>query len=337
MALRIAGRITAALIAALFTVGMGYGPGRAYAVDVTIKIGHVAPPSTAFQINSVEFGNQLKALSKGTMEVEIVPGGALGNIIEHWAQLRAGSLDAHVIDVGAILPMKEARAFFVLLMPYLFRDHDHWHAYLKSDIFKEMMGKVEQDTGIKFIGPLGDRPPRALTTRAKAVKTPADLVGLKIRTPENPAMTEVFARWGATPTQVKGAELYSALQSGLVDGQENGIDAVVQAGLTEVQKYFMPINYAYSGVGLWLSGRKWASLTPQQQEWVIAAAAATDAKANAAYKAEVAELFDQAAKKGMIVVEPDIEAFRKLARPMIDEKDGKAWPAGLYDKIRALR
>jgi TRAP-type C4-dicarboxylate transport system substrate-binding protein len=150
-------------------------------------------------------------------------------------------------------------------------------------------------------------------------------------------MTEVFARWGATPTQVKGAELYSALQSGLVDGQENGIDAVVQAGLTEVQKYFMPINYAYSGVGLWLSGRKWGSLTPQQQGWVIAAAAAADAKANAAYKAEVAALFDQAAKKGMVIVEPDIEAFRKLAQPMIDEKDGKAWPAGLYDKIQALR
>jgi TRAP-type C4-dicarboxylate transport system substrate-binding protein len=62
-----------------------------------------------------------------------------------------------------------------------------------------------------------------------------------------------------------------------------------------------------------------------------------DAKANAAYKAEVAAFFDQAAKKGMIIVEPDIEAFRKLARPMIDEKDGKAWPAGLYDKIQAVR
>lgn len=324
-----------AVAVALLAVGLKIFP--ASAAEVTIKIGHVAPPSTSFQINSVEFGKQLKELSKGTMDVEIVPGGALGNIIEHWAQLRAGSLDAHVIDIGAILPMKEARAFFVVLMPYLFRDHDHWHAYLKSDIFQDMMGKVEKETGIKFIGPLGDRPPRALSTRDKPVKTPADLAGLKIRTPENPAMTEVFARWGATPTQVRAAELYSSLQSGLVDGQENGIDAVVQAGLTEVQKYFMPINYAYSGAGLWMSGRKWASLTPQQQKWVLQAAAAADAKANAAYKTEMEAFFRQAKAKGMTIVEPDIESFRKMARPMVDEKDGKAWPAGLYDRIQALR
>lgn len=322
---------------ALASAVFGFSFATATAAEVMLKIGHVAPPSAAFHLNATEFGQQLKKLSNGTMDVEIVPNGALGNLIEHWAQLKAGSLDIHVIDVGAILPMREARHFFIVSMPYLFRDHGHWHAYLKSDIFKEMMGKVETDAGIKFVGPLGDRPPRALSTRNRAVKTPADLAGLKIRTPEHPAITEVFAKWGATPTQVKGSELYSSLQSGLVDGQENGIDAVVQAGLTEVQKYYMPIDYMYSGVGMWMSGRKWASLSAQQQQWVVAAAGAADAKANADYKKEVADMFAQAKAKGMIFVDPDIEAFRKAARPMIDEKDGKAWPAGLYDKIQALR
>ena len=329
-------RLTVA-IAALAGAVLAFSPNAATAADVMLKIAHVAPPSAAFHLNATEFGQQLKKLSNGTMDVEIVPNGALGNLIELWAQLKAGSLDIHVIDVGAILPMKEARQFFIISMPYLFRDHAHWHAYLKSDIFKEMMGKVEADAGIKFVGPLGDRPPRALSTRNRAVKTPADLAGLKIRTPEHPAITEVFAKWGATPTQVKGSELYSSLQSGLVDGQENGIDAVVQAGLTEVQKYYMPIDYMYSGVGMWMSGRKWASLSAQQQNWVVAAAAAADVKANADYKKEVAEMFAQAKSKGMIFVEPDKDAFRKAARPMIDAKDGKAWPAGLYDKIQALR
>jgi TRAP-type C4-dicarboxylate transport system substrate-binding protein len=312
-------------------------PLAAQAASVSLKIAHVAPPTSSFQINSERFAKHLRQVSGGTMDVEIVPGGALGNLVQLWAQLRAGSLDMHVIDIGAILPMKEARHFFIVTMPYLFRDQAHWRSFLAGDVFAGMMAKAETATGIKYVGPLGDRPPRALTTRKKKVMTPADMKGMKIRTPLNPAITEVFKAWGAAPTPVKGSELYQSLQSGLVNGQENGIDAVVQAGLTEVQKYFMNTRYIHSGIGMWISGAKWQSLSAEQQGWVTAAAKAANDEAVAAFDGEVAAMFAQAKAKGMEIVEPDIAAFRAAARPIVEAWDGKRWPKGMYDKIHAMK
>ncbi len=326
-----------ALKTILFAAALALPPLTANAATVTLKIAHVAPPTSSFQINSERFAKHLRQVSGGEMDVEIVPGGALGNLVQLWAQLRSGSLDIHVIDIGAILPIKEARHFFIITMPYLFRDQAHLHTFLDSDIFKGMMAKVEQATGIKYLGPLGDRPPRALTTRNTRVMTPADMKGLKIRTPLNPAITEVFKAWGTSPTPVKGSELYQSLQSGLVDGQENGIDAVVQAGLTEVQKYFMDTRYIYSAIGIWMSGTRWKSLTGQQQGWVMAAVKAANDEARAAFPKEVEEMFAEARAKGMEIVEPDIAAFKAAARPIIDAWDGKRWPAGLYDKINAMK
>lgn len=312
-------------------------PSMARAADIVLKIAHIAPPTAQFQINAEKFGGHLRELSGGTMDVEIVPGGTLGNLVQLWAQLKAGNLDMHVIDVGAILPMQEARHFFIVTMPYLFRDQAHFHAFLDSDVFKGMMGKVETDTGIKYIGPLGDRPPRALSTRETRVMTPDDLKGLKIRTPLNPAITEVFKLWGASPTPVKGSELYQSLQSGLVDGQENGIDAVVQAGLTEVQKYFIKTNYMHSGIGLWMSGTRWNSLSAEQQGWVTAAARAANEAARASYPAELDAFFATAREKGMEIVEPDIEAFRAASRALVNGWDGERWPKGMYDQINQMK
>ncbi len=316
---------------------LAFAATAAPAADVTLKIAHVAPPTSSFQINAERFKKHLQTASGGTMDVDIVPGGALGNLVQLWAQLRAGSLDMHVIDIGAILPMKEARHFFITTMPYLFRDQAHLHTFLGSDVFKGMMAKAEQGTGIKYLGPLGDRPPRALSTRDTKVMTPADMKGMKIRTPLNPAITEVFKAWGTSPTPVKGSELYQSLQSGLVDGQENGIDAVVQAGLTEVQKYFIRTRYIHSAIGMWMSGSRWASLSAEQQGWVMAAADAANQEARTAFPAEVDAMFAEAKAKGMTIVEPDIAAFKAAGRPIVEAWDGKRWPKGMYDQINAMK
>ncbi len=321
---------TASAAALVFAAGSGW------AADVTLKIAHVAPPQAQFQINAELFGKHLRQLSGGTMDVDIVPGGALGNLVQLWAQLKKGSLDMHTIDIGAILAMKDAGLFFIVTMPYLFKDQAHLHRFLDSDVFAGMNAKVEKATAIHFISPLGDRPPRALSTRKTKVMTPADMKGMKIRTPLNPAITEVFKAWGTSPTPVKGSELYQSLQSGLVDGQENGIDAVVQAGLTEVQKYFMKTNYIHSAIGLWMSGKRWNSLSAQQQGWVSAAAKAANADARKSFPGDVEKMFAEAKAKGMTIVDPDIAAFKAAGRPIVEAWDGKRWPPGMYDKINKI-
>src|SRR4051812_48505985 len=90
-------------------------PGIASAQTVKLKLAHVAPPTSSFQSAAERMNAALTALSGGTMEIEIVPGGALGSLVQLWAQLRAGTLDMHLIDIGAMTPMKEARNFTVIL------------------------------------------------------------------------------------------------------------------------------------------------------------------------------------------------------------------------------
>jgi tripartite ATP-independent transporter DctP family solute receptor len=312
-------------------------PGLALAQQVTLKLAHVAPPTSSFQGAAERMNAALKTISGGTMEIEIVPGGALGSLVQLWAQLRAGTLDMHLIDIGAMTPMKEARNFTVILMPYVFRDTAHYRHFVESTVFKEMMGEVEAVAGIKHLGYLGDRPPRALTTSKTPVRKIEDLKGLKIRTPEVAAITEAFKAFGANPTPIKASEIYTALQTGLVDGQENGIIDVVAAGWVEVQKYYMAIDYQQSGIGVWMSGARWKSLTPQQQGWVLEAAERAGVEGLAAYEKELAEAIAVARKKGMEFIDTDKSGFIQAADAMIAAKDGTAWPKGLVERIRAIK
>jgi len=318
-------------------IALALVPATAFAQQVKLKLAHVAPPTSTFQSAAERMNAGLKTLSGGTMELEIVPGGALGSLVQLWAQLRAGTLDMTLIDIGAMTPMKEARAFNVILMPYIFRDLDHYRAFVASDVFKEMMGEVEKGTGIKYLGYVGDRPPRALSTSKTAVRTVQDIKGLKIRTPEVAAITEAFKAFGAAPTPIKASEIYTALQTGLVDGQENGIIDVVAAGWIEVQKYYMAIDYQQSGIGVWMSGARWNSLTDQQKGWVLEAAKKAGIEGAAAYQKELSDAIAIAKKKGMEFIDTDKSGFIKASEPMVKEKEGTVWPKGLVERIQAIK
>lgn len=310
---------------------------RADAAEVELRLAHVAPPTSSFQVAAESYARHLKELSGGEMEMSIVPGGALGSAPELWAQLRAGALDMYLQDIGGILANQEARHFFIIFAPYLFKDQAHWQAFLQSEIFDGMMQKAEDAMGIRYLGYLKDRSPRALSTSKKAVKTPADIEGMKIRTPLVPAITETFKAWGANPTPVKASDLYSAMQTGLVDGQDNGITDVVAAGYTEVQDYFTPLDYLRSGIGIWMSDAAWNRLNPQQQQWALEAATRTFEEQKPLFEKEEAEALAAAQAKGMEIVQPDIAAFAAASAPVIQGLDGKAWPAGLYDQIHNMK
>lgn len=331
------GAARAAGVLGLATIAALAAPQQIDAAEVELRLAHVAPPTSSFQVAAESYAKHLKALSGGEMEMSIVPGGALGNVPELWAQLRNGALDMYLMDVGGILANEEGRHFFIIFAPYLFTDQDHWRAFMASPTFDEMMKKSEDAMGIKYLGYLKDRSPRALSTSKKAVRTPADIKGLKVRTPLVPAITETFKAWGANPTPVKASDLYGAMQSGMVDGQDNGITDVVATGYTEVQDYFTPLDYLRSGIGIWMSDKAWSGLTSQQQEWALQAAEATFAEQKPLFETEEAEALAAAQAKGMEIVQPDLAAFEAASAPVVKGLDGKAWPAGMYDQIHNMK
>lgn len=187
---------------------------------LVLKLGVPAPAGTV-QPNTAElWADKLEAVSGGKMTIEVLAGGVLGNTAAHYSQMEQGTLDFFLTGFDTATVLKEGADFSVCVVPFLFEDLDHYHKFLESDILKEMVAKVEAANGLKYMGPISDQAPRSLTTTNTPVKVPADLKNMKIRTPESPAITKMLTAWGANPMVVSGGELFQALQTGMVDGQD---------------------------------------------------------------------------------------------------------------------
>lgn len=298
---------------------------------LALRLAHVAPGRSDYQLAAEDLAGRVAP----DIALGILPGGTLGDLTQLWAQLRTGAIDLHVIDVGALVALREGRHFGVLLVPYLFRDQAHFDRFLASAVFAEMLAPVEQATGIRWAGYLGARSPRALSTTSRRVERPEDLRGLKVRTAEMPPVVEAFRRWGASPTPLRAPDLYNALQTGLVEGQDNGVVDTVASGYADLQKYYATLDYIFSGMGLWASPTAWTRMGPRQER-VRAACAETATAMDAALAEKVRAAYATLAAKNVTVTRPDPAPFREALQPWVAETDGKAWPAGLYGRIAAL-
>jgi len=305
---------------------------------VTLKLAHVAPPNTTYDNAALKLAEGVSELTKGNVKINVYGSAQLGGLGQQFAQVKAGAIDMVLSDYfAAALLEPEPKNFFVNLMPYLFTSKEHFYKYLKSDLFRKMMERAEQAGNIKFIGYLGDRSPRMLTTKNRKVVTPADCKGIKLRVPPVPAYVETWKQWGATPTPLAAKDIYTSLKTGLVDGQDQTILAIWDAKYYEVQKYGMILDHIQNGMGAWINRDKWNSFDAATQAAFLKAAEEAENFMNK----EVARLTPQAIenleKAGIIIVKPDIQAFRAIAEKWPPEYDGKWWEKGLYEKIRALQ
>lgn len=323
------------LLAVLPILGLALGlvPYRASAVE--LRFGHVTSAGYLFEVGE-KLKENIEKLSKGEIEIKVFPGSQLGNLPQMMGQLKQGSLDMLKSDYGLIMIAEGGKPFIVGFFPYLFRDQAHLERFISSPLFEEMMGVVEKKNGIKWIGLLGNRTPRALTTRHKLVVFPGDMKGLKIRAPKVAGIPESFQAWGASTHVISAAEMYNALKQKVVDGQENGIDVVYDWKLFEVQNYYTALDYVRSSEGLWMNADKFNSLSPDLQEVMIKATKMTREWANQ-YLSELTEKWIQGCRdNGMSMVMPPLKPWFESSREVIKDMDGKAFPRGLYDKIHNM-
>jgi TRAP-type transport system periplasmic protein len=143
--------------------------------------------------------------------------------------------------------------------------------------------------------------------------------------------------WGASPTPVPAAELYLAMKQGLVDGQDNGFDAIAGAKYFEVQKYAMRLDYIQSGLVVLMSADKWARLSPAQQKAMTDAAIDTEKWASKMTWEVAEKSLVTLRAAGMEIVEPDLAPFRKIAEETNRKFDGELWQKGTVEKIQAVK
>ena len=242
--------------------------------QTTLRMAYVAPPPVWGPIAD-QFAKNVAERSNGEIKIQSFGAGQLGSLPQNYAGLRTGQIDMMLADTGTLALAKGGKDFNALFAPYVFRDNAHFKAFMLSPTFHEMLAPVEKEAGFKYVGYVSDRAPRQLTTSNRKVLKPEDMKGLKVRVPETPTILEVMKAWGASPTPIPAAELYLAMKQGLVDGQDNGFDAIAGAKYYEVQKYAMRIDYIQSGLMVLIAADKWARLTPAQQKAMTDAAAET--------------------------------------------------------------
>jgi tripartite ATP-independent transporter DctP family solute receptor len=315
------------LLGAAALIGMAGGAGA----QTVIEVGHATPLDSHYGMGMTRFGEVLEELSGGELTLVQHPAAALGGEREMIEAVQIGTLDMVITSTGPLpnfVPETQ-----VLDLPFLFRDYDHARGVLDGELGQELLAKIDE-AGFKALA-WTENGFRHITNSVRPIKTPADLSGIKIRTMENPIHLRAFEALGAAPTPMSFAELFTALQQGVVDAQENPIVVISVSNFDEVQKYLTLSGHLYSPAILLMSQSKWDSLTEEQQGWVMEAAkASVEVTRNRVTELEETGV-GQLEEKGMeVVTEIDRPAFEAAVQPAYEQYTSQ-FGDELIQRIRA--
>ena len=305
------------------------------AATVTLKLGTTGAVTGSIYQAAVYFAEEVEKASEGKLKIEVIGAGSLGTTAQHYAQLREGSLDIFITALDTGTTMKGGEDFAVCVAPYIFKDQAHFAKFLESDILNEMMDKVSDENKVHYMGAMGFNFPRGLSC-TYPVYSVADVDNLKIRVPETAAMMRVWEAWGANPQIIASKDLYTALESKMVDAQENDLKTSVNNSWLEVTTYYMELEYIQQGNILYASSVTWDKLSDEQKGWLEAGRAAAHERFNNDLSVEYEGLKKQAIEDGVTFIDADIQSFRDAAAVVAAQMDGELWSAGLYEKIAAL-
>lgn len=235
---------------------------------ITLKMGHCHPTDSQFNAGSEKFAELLSQKTDGKVKLEVYHSSQLGDEGELSEGIRIGTVDLALVASGSVTKYQPRYSLFDL--PYLFRDYDHVDKVLKGEPGKMLADESEKVAGIKVLS-YWESGFRHYVNNKKPVKSPKDLEGLKIRTPEWPVLIATTKALGANVVPMPFSELYMACQQGVVDGQEGPVFAIKSAKMYEVQKYMVLDGHTYTAMLVVMNPDKFNSLTPEIQKALVEA------------------------------------------------------------------
>ena len=245
------------------------------------------------------------------------------------------------LEMGNIAPQdisKQVPAWSVLTSAYLFRDANHLNAFFASEQGAQMKKLVEDQLKVKILGPTFFGTRHVGLKGKKKINVPADLAGVKLRMPPGDTWQMLGKSLGANPTPMAYAETYTGMQTGAIDGQDNPLPNVQNMKFYEVMGQIVLTSHLVAFDLLTVNMKTWNSMTPAKQRTFQAAADKAIAWSAAEHTKREAELAETFRKAGLDVYAPNINAFRDNAQKMyLASDDAKNWPAGIVDKINALK
>ena len=262
-----------------------------------------------------------------------------GSLFKQGTELVA--LQRDNLEMGNIAPQdvsKQIPAWSVLTSAYLFRDANHLNAFFASDLGAQMKKMAEDQVKVKILGPTFFGTRQVGLKTAKKINTPADMAGIKLRMPPGDAWQLLGRAVGANPTPMAYAEVYTGLQTGSIDGQDNPLPNVQNMKFYEVMSQIVLTSHLVGFDLLTVNLKTWNSMNAAKQKSFQAAADKAIAWSTAEHLKRESELVAEFRKAGLQIYTPDQNAFRAHAQKVyLASDEAKAWPAGMLDKINALK
>ena len=284
----------------------------ARAADFEYKMGHSSPESHPFHKRLLEVSDRISKETAGKMKLSIFPASQLGGDNDLLSQARSGAVDfvqpAGLI-LASILPLTAVNG-----MGFAFKDYPQVWTAIDGDLGEYIRSQISAKTGLVPMEKRWDLGFRQITTSAKPVEKAADLAGLKLRVPGAPALVSLFTALGASPVSMQFGEVYTSLQTKIVDGQENPLSVIDAGKFYEVQKYCAITNHVWDGYHICANAASWNRL-PNDIKTIVAKAFNEVAllerddlsKLDRSLQAELE-------KKGVTFTKPDLDSFRDKLR-----------------------
>jgi tripartite ATP-independent transporter DctP family solute receptor len=280
-----------------------------------LKLGHIAEVSHPYAQGADYFAKLVGEKSKGEMEVQVFPSSQLGSQKDMTEGLIYGTIDMVLTGTADLGQFQPKMSLFDL--PFLFKDRAH--AYKALDTVGMELGKELEPRGLKLLGYM-ENGIRHLTNNVRPVATPADMAGLKIRVMSNKIYIETIKSLGGSPTPMAFGELYSAMQQGTVDGQENPSAHIYTKRFFEVQKYASLTAHAYAPEPVLISMITWGRLSDAEKAIVEEAAKEAIAWQRDLSTKQDNEYWDKIKATGKIeVLEVDRKPFMEATQPVWKE------------------
>jgi TRAP-type transport system periplasmic protein len=297
--------------AAASTLALPVTQAFAQKAEFTYKYANNLPVTHPMNLRAKEMADAIRTESKGRVDIQIFPNNQLGSDTDMLSQLRSGGIEFFTLS-GLILSTLVPAAS-ISGIGFAFKDYDQVWKAMDGDLGAYIRAQIAK-AGIVPMEKIWDNGFRQVTSSNKPIATPADMKGFKIRVPVSPLWTSMFKALDASPTSINFAEVYSALQTKIVDGQENPLAIISTAKLYEVQKYCSLTNHMWDGFWFLANRRAWDKLPKDLQAIVAKHVNQAGMKERTDTAALNASLQKELAAKGMQFNQPDTAAFRDHLR-----------------------
>ncbi|KFF49217.1 C4-dicarboxylate ABC transporter substrate-binding protein [Gammaproteobacteria bacterium MFB021] len=282
----------------------------------TLRFAHPAPQSDLQQVLAEAFKKEVERESDGELQVQIFPNGQLGNDAQMIDGTRSGIIDITLSGLNNFTGLVPEAAAFTL--PFMFPDHEAAYRALDGKPGQQVMAKLGE-FGLEGLA-FPENGFREMTNNRSPIREPKDLEGLRMRVNNSIALNDMFELLGANPQQIPVNELYTALETGVVDAQDHPLGIVVSFNFNEVQKYLSLTNHAYAALTLVMNKQRFDGLTPAQQQIVRKAAADATRMQREMNIQRSESMVRELEQKGMQVNrDVDTAAFQQAVKPVWDK------------------